>query len=88
MEQILQESISNILAQPGVVGVLSADGNGLCLNAQGNAPAAASGFGRSLAVRAKQLAGNGHPIVVVETDSTNIFIKEHDNITTAVYKII
>jgi len=87
MEQQLQESVSNILSQPGVVGVLSSDANGLCLNAQGNTPSTASGFARSLAVRAKQL-GTGHPIVVVETDSTNIFIKEHDNITTAVYKII
>jgi len=88
MEQLLQESVSNILSQPGVVGVLSADGNGLCLNAQGNAPATASGFAKSLAVHAKQLPGSGRPIVVVETDSTNIFIKDHNNITTAVYKII
>jgi len=89
MEHNLQESISNILSQPGVVGIVCADANGLCLNAQGSAQAGASGFVKSLAQRAKTISSShSNPIVCVETETTNIFIKDHDNITTAVYKII
>jgi len=86
MEQQIQEAVSNILSQPGVVGVVCADPNGLCLSAQGNASSVASGFIRSLANRAKEL-GEGDPIVCVETDTTNIYIKERENSTIGVYKI-
>jgi len=80
--------MNNLLHESGVVGVVSADQNGLCISAKG-VSGAASGYIKSLFGRAKQLAPSDgdKPIVCIETEGTNIFISEEDNLTVAVYRI-
>ncbi|ELR20687.1 hbxip, putative [Acanthamoeba castellanii str. Neff] len=84
-----EKAMTNLLHESGVVGVSSTDQNGLCVSAKGSANASASGYIRSLANRARELAPSDSekPTICIETESTNIFIRDEDNLTVAVYRI-
>jgi predicted regulator of Ras-like GTPase activity (Roadblock/LC7/MglB family) len=89
MDSQLEEALSSLGTQNGVIGSLCADKNGLCLLAHGSAPPAAAGLLASLATRAKQLSKDKEDPVAVclETESSTVLIRKEGDITLAIYKI-
>jgi len=83
------KALAALSHESGVVGVSAVDRNGLCVSAKGSATAASSGYIRSLASRAQELAPSDadKPSICVETESANIFIRDEDNLTVAIYRI-
>lgn len=71
-----------------VIGVACNDMNGLCLGAKGEVNRAKSGFLTSIVRRASQLDGNSldSPMVVIESESSTILVKEYDGLTVAVVR--
>ncbi|KAF2073637.1 hypothetical protein CYY_005056 [Polysphondylium violaceum] len=88
MDNQLLDTFSQISSQSGVLGFVCADENGLCLKAQGTCQSSTSGSYKSLMDKAKILADREEsPLIVIETDTSNIFIQNNQNITLAVSKL-
>ncbi|XP_077982175.1 ragulator complex protein LAMTOR5 homolog [Glandiceps talaboti] len=88
MENSLEKHLDDTMNVHGVVGVLAADQQGLCLGAKGNAQVSAAGLISGLAEAAKGLSPDGlSPVVCLESDTCNILVKSHDAVTMAVYKV-
>ncbi|XP_002732159.1 ragulator complex protein LAMTOR5 homolog [Saccoglossus kowalevskii] len=89
MEESLDKQLDDTMNVHGVVGVLAADHQGLCLASKGNAQVSGAGLMSSLAEAGKQLSSDEQkcPVVCLESDTCNILIKSHDNVTMAIYKV-
>lgn len=76
-------------SQDSVIGVVIADGNGLCMGSSGSFQPAASGHVQSILDVASQLSEEGeHPIIQVQGAQTEILISHIDGYTTAVARAI
>ena len=71
-----------------VTGVVCNDVNGLCLGAKGQVNREKSGFLTSVARRASQLEVDSldTPMVVIESQTSSILVKEYDGLTVAVMR--
>lgn len=96
MEHPVEQSVDNILKQPGVAGVACLDKNGFCCAARGSVVANAAGresFGlyKAISRRAAKLSTNGGvPIIKIEVDSSTVVqsvtIKDHEDMTIVVHR--
>ncbi|XP_013395099.1 ragulator complex protein LAMTOR5 homolog [Lingula anatina] len=88
MEKALERQLDETMNNPGVVGVLCADKQGLCLGARGTGERQTCGLITSLAETAQKLHPDesSSPVISIETDNMQILIKSKEGITTAVYK--
>eukprot|EP00700_Malawimonas_jakobiformis_P000542 EC718858.1.p1 GENE.EC718858.1~~EC718858.1.p1 ORF type:complete len:107 (+),score=4.24 EC718858.1:25-321(+) len=88
LEKDLLSRVGELMSQPAVKGVLIADGNGLCLIAQGDLQAKSSGYLASVALRAQELVGSEAeaPTVCVESDTCNIYVRKEGALIVAVMK--
>ncbi|XP_070558529.1 ragulator complex protein LAMTOR5 homolog [Ptychodera flava] len=89
MESSLEKHLDDTMNVHGVVGVLAADQQGLCLGAKGNAQVKSAGAISGLSEAAKQISTDGQtsPVVCIESDTCNVLIKSHDTVTMAIYKV-
>eukprot|EP01098_Paradermamoeba_levis_P008223 TRINITY_DN3411_c0_g1_i1.p1 TRINITY_DN3411_c0_g1~~TRINITY_DN3411_c0_g1_i1.p1 ORF type:complete len:116 (-),score=33.76 TRINITY_DN3411_c0_g1_i1:272-571(-) len=86
-----EESFANLLSQNGVLGAIAVDKNGLCLAAKGTASRLSAGYQHNLIENATKLSKTGeHPLVVIETDTCNIFLKKQGDEGTSlgIYKVV
>lgn len=88
MEKSLDKCLSDATAIPGVIGVVCTDSQGLCLQSKGKLSNHSSGLISFLAETAAKLEPDSKdsPVVILESDSTNVYIKTVGKITTAIYK--
>lgn len=88
MERSLDKCLSDVTTIPGVIGAICADSQGLCLDSKGKVSENSAGLISFLAETAAKLEPNSEngPIVVLESETTNIYIKTVNKVTTAIYK--
>ncbi|XP_072027039.1 ragulator complex protein LAMTOR5-like [Amphiura filiformis] len=89
MEDPLESHLEETLNNPGVVGVLCTDKQGLCLTAKGTASPDSAGLVSAIAQQASQLLpdNNSAPVICIESDKGNVMIKTHEDITMAIHKM-
>ncbi|KAF6032413.1 LAMTOR5 [Bugula neritina] len=87
MEKSLEKHMTNVLNNHGVTGMICVDKHGLCLGVKGNADTKASGCLAAISQEAEKIIPNlDTPVVCIESSSSNILIKSHEDCTTAIYK--
>lgn len=88
MENQLESELEETMNNPGVVGVLCSDKQGLCLSAKGTASPESAGLISALAQQAAQLLPDSTPpVICIESDKGNVMIKTHENVTMAIHKM-
>ncbi|XP_065912516.1 ragulator complex protein LAMTOR5 homolog [Dysidea avara] len=91
MEIAVENQMEDIMAQPGIIGALCADDQGLCVSAHGTLQPSAAGVVKELVSKAQELkhgkAPDDQPVVTIELDTGNILMKSHGDITLAVHKV-
>eukprot|EP01114_Cavostelium_apophysatum_P024761 TRINITY_DN9813_c0_g2_i1.p1 TRINITY_DN9813_c0_g2~~TRINITY_DN9813_c0_g2_i1.p1 ORF type:complete len:100 (-),score=8.79 TRINITY_DN9813_c0_g2_i1:308-571(-) len=85
MDAQLNQTVTQIMSQNGVVGVICTDKNGLSLASKGKVTTDMAGFVYGISSRAKQL-GSDDPVILIETDSSNILIRNQDDMTIALFR--
>ncbi|XP_038054017.1 ragulator complex protein LAMTOR5-like [Patiria miniata] len=85
LERLLDETLNN----PGVVGVLCADKQGLCLGVKGTATPESSGIVVALSQQAALLkpAASTAPVICLESDKGNVLVKSHEDTTLVIHKM-
>jgi len=88
MEKVLDKCLSDTMNIPGIVGIICADSQGLCLQCKGKVSNHSAGLVTYLAETAAKLEPQSKekPVIILESDTTNVFIKSVGNVTTAIYK--
>ncbi|KAL6119754.1 lamtor5 [Pungitius sinensis] len=89
MESTLEQHLDDTMKNPAVVGVLCTDQQGHNLGSRGSL---SDEHGGVVSVLAKQAAAlikdpTDSPTVCLESESGNILVRSHGNITVAVHKI-
>lgn len=85
----LDAAVTSLSSQPGVEGVLVADGSGLCLAHSGVLSSSGAGHVAALLDGAASLSDDGlgeHPTLALHTRTRNILLHHADGINTAVAK--
>lgn len=95
MEHPVEQSVDNILKQPGVAGVACLDQNGFCCAAKGStasSAAARNNFGlyKAISRRASQISSkSGIPLVKIELESphvSSVTLKDYEGLTIVVHR--
>lgn len=87
MEKSLEKCLDEVSHNPGVSGVLCTDNQGLCLGVRGKASCRASGVVAALADKADMVEpGSPHPVILLETDTSQCLIQRNSGVTMAIYK--
>ncbi|EFX68450.1 ragulator complex protein LAMTOR5 homolog [Daphnia pulex] len=87
MDKEVQKCVEELMTSPGVVGVLCADRQGMCLTSQGVANSNYSGSLTSLSHLATTLEpGKGDPVILFENHESQCLIHQNMGMTLAVYK--
>ncbi|XP_022081031.1 ragulator complex protein LAMTOR5-like [Acanthaster planci] len=89
MENTLERLLDETLSNPGVVGVLCADKQGLCLSAKGTASPESSGIVVALSQQAALLKPETSttPVICLESDKGNVLVKSHEGTTLVIHKM-
>jgi len=89
MEKNLERVMDEICSNPGVLGCVFADQQGLCIGAKGNASNEIAGQIAAIAHQAARIEPNNKmPIITLENDSQICLIQKAGPITGAIYKKI
>lgn len=86
MEKNLHKALDDILAKPGVTGVLCADENGLCLASKGVIDSSSSGSLVHLMQLASKLEPSRSPILRLESEAKDILVQSDGGLTLAVVR--
>ncbi|XP_033647187.1 ragulator complex protein LAMTOR5-like [Asterias rubens] len=89
MESNLERLLEETMTGPGVVGVLCADKQGLCLSAKGTALPESAGLITALSQQAALLKpeSTATPVICLESDKGNILVKSHEDTTLVIHKM-
>ena len=79
----MEAACTEAMRQPGVIGVMCVDGQGLCLQSQGEVPEV-SGCVAEIASQA-QLLCQGDAVVSVESAERKVLLSRVSGVTTAVF---
>ena len=81
----MEAACTDAMRQPGVIGVMCVDGQGLCLQSQGEVPEV-SGCVAEIASQAQVLCqGNEGAVVSVESAERKVLLSRVSGVTTAVF---
>uniref|UniRef100_UPI00398F8C2F ragulator complex protein LAMTOR5 n=1 Tax=Pristiophorus japonicus TaxID=55135 RepID=UPI00398F8C2F len=89
MEADLEQQLRHTMKNPAILGVLSADEQGLNLGCRGSLIDEHAGVVSVLAQQAAKLTSDPTdvPVICLESDNGNIMIQKHGAITVAVHKM-
>ncbi|KAK4874809.1 hypothetical protein RN001_014169 [Aquatica leii] len=89
MEKQLDRVMDDVLSNPGVIGCVFADHQGLCLGAKGKASTDSAGIIGAITDQAAKLEPqHKSPVIVLENDTRTCIIQRSGTITGAIYKNI
>ncbi|XP_066283311.1 ragulator complex protein LAMTOR5 homolog [Branchiostoma lanceolatum] len=88
MEKELDKHLEETMTTHGVLGTMCADQHGMCLGAKGSVSGDSAGMVTRLSELVGQLESSSEedPIICIESDSSTLMIKKHDDITMAIHK--